>query len=262
MIYLKSDEEIELLRESSLLVGKTLAEVAAHIEPGITTARLDKIAETFIRDHQATPGFKNYRGYPASLCISVNDQVVHGIPGAYEIKDGDIVSVDCGVVKNGYNGDSAYTFAVGNVSPENLRLLKITRESLLKGIEAAVHGGRIGSIGHAVQSYVEDYGFSVVRDLVGHGIGKQLHEEPQVPNYGKKGQGVKLIEGMVICIEPMINRGKRSVIQERDGWTIRTADGLPSAHYEHEVAIRKNQADVLTTFEEIEKVNNAFLQFV
>jgi len=262
MIYLKSDEEIELLRESSLLVGKTLAEVARHIEPGVTTSKLDEVAETFIRDHQAIPGFKDYRGYPATLCISVNDQVVHGIPGTYTIKDGDIVSVDCGAVKNGFNGDSAYTFAVGNVSKENLMLMKVTRESLYKGIEAAIAGGRVGSIGYEVQSYVESFGFSVVRDLVGHGIGRHLHEEPQVPNYGKKGQGVKLVEGMVICIEPMINRGKRTVIQENDGWTIRTSDGLPSAHYEHAVAIKKNKADVLTTFDEIEKVKNAYLQFV
>lgn len=262
MIYLKSDEEIELLRESSLLVGKTLAEVARHIEPGVTTSKLDEVAETFIRDHQAIPGFKDYRGYPATLCISVNDQVVHGIPGTYTIKDGDIVSVDCGAVKNGFNGDSAYTFAVGNVSKENLLLMKVTRESLYKGIEAAIAGGRVGSIGYEVQSYVESFGFSVVRDLVGHGIGRHLHEEPQVPNYGKKGQGVKLVEGMVICIEPMINRGKRTVIQENDGWTIRTSDGLPSAHYEHAVAIKKNKADVLTTFDEIEKVKNAYLQFV
>ncbi len=262
MVYLKSNEEIELLRESSLLVGKTLAEVARHIQPGVTTAELDKVAETFIRDHQAVPGFKHYHGYPATLCISVNDQVVHGIPGNYQIKEGDLVSVDCGAVKNGFHGDSAYTFGVGDVSPENLLLMKVTLESLKRGVQAAVAGSRIGTIGYEIQSHVEAQGFSVVRDLVGHGIGRNLHEEPQVPNYGRKGQGMKLAEGLVICIEPMINRGKRTVIQENDGWTIRTADGLPSAHFEHAVAVRKNSADVLTTFDEIESVNNEYLKFV
>lgn len=262
MVYLKSNEEIELLRESSLLVGKTLAEVARHIKPGVTTAQLDQVAETFIRDHHAVPGFKNYHGYPATLCISVNDQVVHGIPGSYEIREGDLVSVDCGAVKNGYHGDSAYTFGVGEVSPENQRLMKVTRESLEIGVQAAVAGGRLGTIGYEIQSHVEAFGYSVVRDLVGHGIGRNLHEEPQVPNFGRKGQGMKLAEGLVICIEPMINRGKRTVIQENDGWTIRTADGLPSAHFEHAVAVRKNKADVLTTFDEIEKVVNEYLVFV
>jgi methionyl aminopeptidase len=262
MIHLKSTEEIELLRESSLLVGKTLAEVACLIRPGITTRKLDEVAETFIRDHHAMPGFKNYRGYPATLCISINDQVVHGIPGDRELQDGDIVSIDCGTIINAYYGDSAYTFGVGNVSPENLQLMKVTKESLLKGIEVAVVGSRIGDIGHAVQSYVEGFGYSVVRDLVGHGLGKHLHEEPQVPNYGKRGQGLKLIEGLVICIEPMINRGKRFVIQEKDGWTIRTSDGLPSAHYEHTVAVMKGKADVLSTFELIEKVNNENIKLI
>jgi methionyl aminopeptidase len=257
MIYLKSDEEVELLRESSLLVGKTLAAVAATLKEGVTTHFLDTVAETFIRDHQAVPGFKNYKGYPATLCISVNDQVVHGIPGNYEIKNGDIVSVDCGVILNGFYGDSAFTFGVGEVSDENIRLMTITKESLHKGIEAAFAGSRIGSIGYEVQTHVEKHGYSVVRDLVGHGIGRHLHEEPQVPNYGRKAQGIKLVNGMVICIEPMINRGKRSVIQEKDGWTIRTADGLPSAHFEHQVAVRKNKADVLSSFSEIEKVVNS-----
>jgi methionyl aminopeptidase len=262
MIYIKSDEEIELLRKSSLLVGKTLAEVAGILKPGIKTRMLDQCAETFIKDHGAVPGFKNYRGYPATLCISVNDQVVHGIPGENEIKDGDIVSIDCGTIMNGFYGDSAYTFAVGNVDAEYLQLMKITKESLYKGIESAVAGNRIGNIGYEVQSYVENFGYSVVRDLVGHGLGRQLHEEPQVPNYGKRGQGMKLVEGLVICIEPMINLGKRYVIQEKDGWTIRTADGKPSAHFEHTVAIRKEKADVLSTFELIEKVKNEYLQFV
>ena len=262
MVQLKSTEEIELLRKSSLLVGKTLAEVARLIRPGVTTKTLDEMAETFIRDHQALPGFKNYRGYPATLCISVNEQVVHWIPGDREIRDGDLVSVDCGTILNGFYGDSAYTFAVGAVSPENLELMKVTRESLMKGIEAAFAGSRIGNIGYAVQNHVESFGFSVVRDLVGHGLGRHLHEEPQVPNYGKKGQGMKLTEGMVICIEPMINRGKRFVVQEKDGWTIRTADGLPSAHYEHTVAVMKEKADVLSTFEWIEEVKNEYIKFV
>ena len=256
MVYLRSTGEIEYLRESSLLVGKTLAEIANVLKPGVTTKSLDELAETFIRDNGAIPGFKNYRGYPATLCVSVNDQVVHGIPGPYEIKDGDIVSVDCGTIKNGYYGDSAYTFAVGDVSTENLELMKATKESLYRAIEVAFAGSRIGNIGYEVQHYVEGFGYSVVRDLVGHGIGTHLHEEPQVPNYGKKGQGVKLVEGMVICIEPMINRGKRFVIQEKDGWTIRTADGLPSAHFEHCIAVKKEKADVLSTFKWIEEVKN------
>jgi methionyl aminopeptidase len=262
MIYYKSDEEILLLRESSLLVGKTLAEVASCLRPGVKTSAIDLVAETFIRDHGAVPGFKNYRGYPATLCVSVNDQVVHGIPGDREIQDGDIVSVDCGAVMNGYHGDSAYTFAVGDVSEEKLRLMKATKESLYKGITVAVCGGRIGDIGYAVQTYVEERGFSVVRDLVGHGLGRNLHEEPQVPNYGRRGSGSKLAEGLVICIEPMINMGKKNVIQEKDGWTIRTADGMPSAHYEHTVAILKETTSVLSTFDYIEQVKNENLHFV
>ncbi|HNZ43830.1 MAG TPA: type I methionyl aminopeptidase [Bacteroidales bacterium] len=262
MIHLKSEEEIELIKESSLLVGKTLAEVAGYIKPGVQTAYLDKIAEDFIRGNGAIPGFKHYRGYPASLCISVNDQVVHGIPGKNEIKDGDVVSIDCGVVLNGYNGDSAYTFAVGDVSPETMALLKRTKESLYKGIEKASAGCRLGDIGYAVQSYVEQYGYSVVRELVGHGIGKHLHEEPQVPNYGRRGSGHKLKEGTVICIEPMVNLGLKEIIQERDGWTIRTRDGKPSAHFEHAVAVRKNQCEVLSTFEYIDKVKNENLKTI
>ncbi len=262
MIHLKSEEEIELIKESSLLVGKTLAEVAGYIKPGVQTAYLDKIAEDFIRGNGAIPGFKHYRGYPASLCISVNDQVVHGIPGKNEIKDGDVVSIDCGVVLNGYNGDSAYTFAVGDVSPETMALLKRTKESLYKGIEKASAGCRLGDIGYAVQSYVEQYGYSVVRELVGHGIGKHLHEEPQVPNYGRRGSGHKLKEGTVICIEPMVNLGLKEIIQEHDGWTIRTRDGKPSAHFEHAVAVRKNQCEVLSTFEYIDKVKNENLKTI
>lgn len=262
MIYLKSEEEIELIRNSSLLVGKTIAEVAKYLKPGIQTMALDKIAEDYIRDNHGIPGFKNYNGYPATLCISVNDQIVHGIPGKKEIKDGDIVSIDCGAILNKFNGDSAYTFAVGDVKPEVMALLKKTKESLDKGIEMAVAGNRIGDIGYAVQHYVEGYGYSVVRELVGHGLGKHLHEEPQVPNYGRRGSGHKLTEGMVICIEPMINLGKKEIIQERDGWTIRTKDGQPSAHYEHVVSVKRNQSEVLSTFEFIENIKNDNLQTI
>ncbi|MCD4680266.1 MAG: type I methionyl aminopeptidase [Bacteroidales bacterium] len=256
MIYLKTDEEIELLRESSLLVGKTLAEVAKEIKPGVRIDKLDHIAEEFIRDSGAVPGFKGYNGFPATLCISINEQVVHGIPGNRILKDGDIASIDCGTILNGFYGDSAYTFAVGDVRDEVLQLMKRTKESLYKGIEKAVVGSRVGDIGYAVQKYVEEVGYSVVRDLVGHGLGKQLHEKPEIPNYGRRGTGTKLKEGLVICIEPMINLGTHRVIQEKDGWTIRTADNLPSAHYEHAVAVRKNQADILSSFKDIEEVLN------
>lgn len=256
MIYLKTDEEIELIRESSLLVGKTLAEVAKEIKPGVRIDKLDHIAEEFIRDSGAVPGFKGYNGFPATLCISINEQVVHGIPGNRILKDGDIASIDCGTILNGFYGDSAYTFAVGNVRDEVLQLMKRTKESLYKGIEKAVIGSRVGDIGYAVQKYVEEAGYSVVRDLVGHGLGKQLHEKPEIPNYGRRGTGTKLKEGLVICIEPMINLGTHRVIQEKDGWTIRTADNLPSAHYEHAVAVRKNQADILSSFKDIEEVLN------
>jgi methionyl aminopeptidase len=256
MIIYKTDEEIEKLRKSSLLVGKTLAEVAKHIRPGVKTGDLDKLAETFIRDHNALPAFKGYNGYPATLCISLNEQVVHGIPGKNELKDGDIVSIDCGTIMGGYYGDSAYTFAVGEVKPEVILLLNTTKESLYKGIEQAVAGKRLGDIGFGIQSYVESFGFSVVRDLVGHGVGQKLHEDPQVPNYGRRGSGIKLQDGLVIAIEPMINMGKYHVIQEADGWTIRTADRMPSAHFEHTVAVRKDKADILSSFVEIEEVIN------
>lgn len=262
MVYIKTEEEIELIRESSLLVGKTLAEVAEHIKPGVTTAFLDKIAEEFIRDNQAIPGFKNYKGYPATLCISINEQVVHGIPGKREVQDGDLVSVDCGVILSGYYGDFAYSFAVGETSDEIIRLLKITKESLYRGIEMAVAGNRVGDIGNAVQSHVERNGFSVVRELVGHGLGKKLHEEPQVPNYGNRGSGTKLPEGAVICIEPMINLGKREILQEADGWTIKTKDGKPSAHFEHTVLVRKGQAEILSTYSFIEDCKNNNIKVV
>jgi methionyl aminopeptidase len=252
-LYYKTKEEIELIRESSLLVAKALAEVAKVMKPGITTLALDKVAYEFISDNNAIPAFLNYNGFPNSLCISVNSQVVHGIPGKYELKDGDIISVDCGVVKNKFFGDSAYTFPVGEVKPEILKLLKVTKESLHKGIEMAVAGKRIGDVGEAIQKHAESNGFSVVRELVGHGIGKNLHEAPEVPNYGKKGSGLKLEEGLVIAIEPMINLGKKAVTQDEDGWTIRTADNLPSAHFEHTVAIGKEKAEILSSFEYIEE---------
>jgi len=254
MIHYKTKEEIELLRISSLLVGKTLAEVARHIKPGIKTGALDKIAETFIRDHHAVPGFKGYGGFPATLCISVNEVVVHGIPGNQELRDGDLVSVDCGVIMNGFYGDSAYSFAVGEVSEEVSLLMERTKESLYRGILAAKAGKRIGDIGYEIQTYVESFGYSVVRDLVGHGLGRNLHEKPEVPNYGKRGAGAMLQPGMVICIEPMINLGKRMIVQEKDGWTIRTADRRPSAHYEHAIAIMEGHTEILSSFDEIEEV--------
>ena len=254
MILIKTEEEIELIRESSLLVGKTLAEVARHIKPGVTTRHLDKVAEEFICDNKAIPGFKGYRGFPASLCTSVNDVVVHGIPGDYVLKNGDIVSIDCGVKKNGYFGDSAFTFAVGEIQDKVKMLMERTKESLYKAIDVAISGNRIGDISHAVQSYVEGFGYSVVRDLVGHGLGKDLHEKPEVPNFGKRGKGKELMAGMVLAIEPMINLGIKNVYQSKDGWTIRTKDGMPSAHYEHDVVIRKGKAEILSTFDYIYEV--------
>jgi methionyl aminopeptidase len=256
MIIIKTEEEIELIRESSLLVGKTLAEVAKIIAPGVKTKKLDELAETFILDNKAKPGFKGYNGFPFTLCISINENVVHGFPSDRELMDGDIVSVDCGVIKNGFYGDSAYTFAVGEVKEEILLLLKRTQESLYRGIEMAIAGNRVGDIGSAVQSYVEPFGYSVVRDLVGHGLGRNLHEKPEVPNYGKRGTGPALKEGMVLAIEPMINMGTKNVTQEKDGWTIRTADRKPSAHFEHDVVVRKGKAEILSTFEYIEEVLN------
>jgi len=250
----RSDEEVELIRHSSLLVGKTLAEVAKNVKPGVSTLELDAIAEDFIKSHDARPGFKGYNGFPGSLCTSVNEEVVHGIPTKDVLKEGDIVSVDCGVVKNGYWGDSAYTFKVGEVSEEIELLLQRTRESLNLAIEVAVSGNRVGDIGFAVQSYCESFGYGVVRELVGHGVGADLHEAPEVPNYGRKGNGPKLKEGMVLAIEPMINLGSKSVRQKKDGWTIITADGKSSAHFEHDVLVRKGQAEVLSTFDYIEEV--------
>lgn len=254
MIYIKTDAEVELLREANQLVSKTLAEVAAHIRPGVTTLQLDAIAEEFIRDHGALPGFKGYAGFPNTLCTSVNDEVVHGIPSDYELRDGDIISVDCGVILNGWNGDSAYTFAVGDVKPEVLRLMEYTRASLEAGAREAIAGNRVGDISHAVQTKAESGGYSVVRTLVGHGIGKHLHEGPEVPNYGKRGSGTRLDRNLVICIEPMINMGTKNTRVQSDGWTVRTGDGKPSAHYEYAVAVREGKPDLLTTFEYIEEV--------
>jgi len=256
MLYLKTDEEVGLLKESNMLVSKTLAEIASVIKPGITTIYLDKIAEAFIRDNGATPAFKGYGGFPNTLCTSVNDEVVHGIPSNYILKDGDIVSVDCGVILNGWYGDSAYTFPVGEIKEEIRRLLDYTRASLEEGVKEAVSGKRIGDISFAVQTKAESGGYSVVRELVGHGIGTKLHEQPEVPNYGRQGSGPKMEKGLVICIEPMINSGKKETVQMKDGWTIKTADGKPSAHFEYAVAVNKVKADVLTTFEFIERVLN------
>ncbi|MCO6500660.1 MAG: type I methionyl aminopeptidase [Vicingus serpentipes] len=253
-IIYKTDEEIELMRLSSLLVGKTLAEVAKIIKPGVTSLELDKVAEEYILDNNAIPGFKGMYGFPNTLCTSINSAVVHGIPNNKPLVNGDIISVDCGVLMNGFYGDVAYTFEVGEVKPEIKRLLQVTKECLSKAIDVAVTGNRIGDIGYAVQEHAEKNGYGVVRELVGHGLGRDLHEEPQVPNYGKRGQGIQLKEGMVIAIEPMINMGKKSVKQHEDGSTIVTTDGLPSAHFEHDVAIRKGKAEVLSTHEFVEEV--------
>jgi len=253
MIYYKTEEEIELIRESSLLVGKTLAELAPLIQPGVTTLELDKVAHDFIHDHGAVPGFLNYNGFPNSLCTSVNAQVVHGIPNDTPLESGDIVSIDCGVLMNEFYGDSAYTFEVGEVSSEIKELLETTKESLNKAIEAASAGNRIGDIGFAVQHYCEDRGYGVVRELVGHGLGMNLHESPEVPNFGRPKSGLKLKEGLVLAVEPMINMGTHRVVQASDGWTIVTADNKPSAHFEHDIVVRKGKAEVLSTFSLIEE---------
>ena len=252
MIRLKTNEEIEILRENAILVSKTLAEVGKAIAPGVATSTLDKIAETFIRDHGAVPGFLNYGGFPNTLCISVNDVVVHGFPSDYMLQEGDIVSVDCGTIYKGFYGDSAYTFPVGNVDEETANLLKVTKESLYLGAQMAVAGNRIGDIGFTIQQYVEKQGFSVVREMVGHGVGRNLHEAPEVPNYGKQGKGKKLVEGMVICIEPMINAGKKDIYLHKNGWAVCTADKKKSAHFEFMVAVKAGKPDVLTTFDYIE----------
>jgi methionyl aminopeptidase len=256
MLYFKTEEEVELLRTSNLMVSKTLAEIAAVIQPGITTLSLDILAETYIRDNGGLPAFKGYNGFPSTLCTSVNEEVVHGIPSGYLLKEGDIISVDCGVILNGYYGDSAYTFAVGEISREVRKLLDFTKASLEEGAKEAVAGKRIGDISFAVQEKAESGGFSVVRELVGHGIGKQLHESPEVPNYGRRGSGPVMEKGLVLCIEPMINMGLKGTRQMNDRWTIKTIDGRPSAHFEYAVAVDNGKADVLTTFKFIEEVLN------
>lgn len=255
MIHYKTEEEIELLRENNLLVSKTLAEVGKHVRPGVTTLDLDKVAEAFIRDNGAVPGFLGYEGFPNTLCVSVNEQVVHGIPSAKTVlKEGDVVSVDCGTLMKGFYGDSAYTFAVGEIDPDVRKLLDVTKEALYRGVAQVKIGNRIGDVSNAVQEHAEANGFSVVRELVGHGLGRNMHESPEVPNYGAKGRGPLMKEGMVICIEPMINMGSRYVVFERDGWTVRTRDKKPSAHFEFAVAVTRNGADVLSTFKFIEGI--------
>ena len=254
MIKPKTAEEIELMRENGILVSRTLAEVGKTVAPGVTTLELNRVAETFIRDHGAIPSFLGYEGFPAALCISVNDVVVHGFPSDYVLREGDIVSVDCGTLYKGYNGDSAYTFPVGEVDAETRKLLDVTKASLYEGIAAAVAGNTTGDIGHAVQTYAESFGFSVVRELEGHGIGREMHELPGVPNYGKAGKGTKLVDGMTICIEPMINAGNRGVYLARNGWAVHTADHRNSAHYELTVVVRKGHAELLSTFDYIENI--------
>jgi methionyl aminopeptidase len=254
MINQYNDTEVEKIRESSLLVGKTLAELAKHIKPGITTGELDKIAEEFIRSHDATPEFKGYRGFPSSICVAVNDEVIHGIPGNYALKDGDIISIDCGVRKNGFVGDSAYTFPVGTVSEEAKRLMQITKECLELGIAEAFAGNRVGDIGFAVQQHAEKNGYSVVREFCGHGVGRKLHEKPDVMNFGRRGHGKQLKNGTVIAIEPMINQGTNKITLDADEWTVRTADQKLSAHFEHTVVVRQGKGEILSTFDEIEKI--------
>ncbi len=251
MVKLKSPEEIELLRESALIVSKTLGMLAKEVKPGVTTLQLDKLAEEFIRDHGAEPGFLGMYDFPNSLCMSPNAQVVHGIPNDKPLENGDIISIDCGSYKNGYYGDHAYTFAVGEVSPEVEKLLRITKESLYEGIRQFKLGNRIGDISYAIQQYTEKEGYGVVRELVGHGVGQDMHEDPQVPNYGRRGRGKKIQEGMVIAIEPMINLGTRRIVQLNDGWSILTADNKPSAHFEHDVALVDGKPQLLSTFDYI-----------
>ncbi|MDQ6762812.1 MAG: type I methionyl aminopeptidase [Bacteroidota bacterium] len=258
MINYKTQEEIELIRQNCLLVNNTIAEVGKKIKPGISTMYLNNLAEQFIRDHDSIPSFKNYHGFPYACCMSVNDAVVHGFPTETELKDGDVVSIDVGVYKNGFHGDSAYTFALGNISESVKKLLRVTKESLYKGIEKAVVGNRVGDIANAIQEYTErKNGYGVVRELVGHGLGRDLHEDPQVPNYGKRGRGTKLNDSLVIAIEPMINMGRKDVYNDKDGWTVRTKDAKPSAHYEHTVCVRKHTADILSSFDSIEVAEKA-----
>src|SRR6056300_1306771 len=253
MIKIKSLEEIELMRESALIVSKTLGEIAKAIRPGITTLELDKLAEEFIRDHGAVPGFLGLYDFPNTLCMSPNEQVVHGIPNNTPLVEGDIISIDCGALKNGFYGDHAYTFEVGSVSPEIKKLLEVTKASLYKGIEAFKAGNRVGDVGFAIQNFTEKYGYGVVRELVGHGLGRKMHEDPEMPNYGKRGRGKKFVEGMVVAIEPMTNMGTHKIRQHADGWTITTLDNKPSAHFEHDVAIVNGKPELLSTFKYINK---------
>lgn len=253
MIYYKSEEEVELIKESGEILSRAHGEVAREVKPGVKTIQLDKLAEEYIMDNGGVPSFKDYNGFPYTLCISLNENVVHGFPSEVELKEGDIVSIDCGVFYKGFHSDCAYTYPIGEISKDKEQLLKVTKESLYKGIEKAVSGNRIGDVGFAVQQYVEEYGYTVVRELVGHGLGKDLHEAPEVPNYGKRGRGPKLKPGLVIAIEPMVNLGKKNIVQESDGWTIRTADRMPSAHYEHTVAIFQDRTEILTTHKYLEE---------
>jgi len=256
MIYYKTEEEIELIKDSSLLVAKTHAEIAKFIKPGVTSIFLDKIAEEFINDNGGKPAFKGYNKFPNTLCVSPNEEVVHGIPNDKPIKSGTVLSVDCGVLKNGFYGDSAFTFEVGETKEDFKNLLKVTRDSLYKGIEKATIGNSIGDIAFAIQSHVENSGYSVVRELVGHGIGRNLHESPEVPNYGKRGKGLKLKSGLVIAIEPMVNYGNKDIFQLSDGWTIKTRDMLPSAHFEHTVLVKNDKAEILSSFDYVDEVLN------
>lgn len=251
MIIAKKIEEIELMRESALIVSRTLGEVAKAIKPGVTTLQLDKIAEEYIRSQGAIPGFLGLYDFPNTLCMSPNSQVVHGIPNNTPLEEGDIISVDCGAIKNGFYGDHAYTFAVGEINPETEKLLAVTKQSLYEGIKEFKIGNRVGDVGYAIQKYCEDHGYGVVRELVGHGLGRVMHEDPEMPNYGKRGRGKKFIEGMVVAIEPMINLGTKNIKQHRDGWTITTKDNKPSAHFEHDVAIVNGKPELLSTFKYI-----------
>ncbi len=254
MIHYKTSDEVDLIRQSGEILSRAHAEVAKLIAPGVSTEALDKVAEEYILGQGGVPSFKGYNGFPGSLCISINEQVVHGIPGGHKLESGDIVSIDCGVLYKGFHSDAAYTYPVGEVTEAVRKLLRVTKKSLYLGIENAKTGNRIGDIGFAIQNYVEESGFSVVRELVGHGIGKTLHESPEVPNYGKRGRGTKLKSGLIIAIEPMVNMGTRNVVQEDDGWTIRTQDHRPSAHFEHTVAVMNGTPEVLTTHKYIEEV--------
>lgn len=252
----KTPDEIELIRESASIVGMALTLCAQELKPGISGLQLDKMAEELIRDQGGVPGFKGYGGFPNSLCISINSQVVHGIPSDYVFQEGDIVSIDCGVKKSDFFGDHAYTFAIGEIKASTMKLLRVTKTSLYRGIDEFVYGNRLGDISHAIQKYAEGHGFSVVRELVGHGLGRSLHEGPELPNYGKRGRGMKLQPGLVLAIEPMINEGKKAVRLDADGWTVRTKDGMPSAHYEHDVTLTENGFDILSSHVNVESAES------